>query len=191
VTYLNAIAALCAGSAWLVSRRAPQHRPVAVALSICAALDIARAALPLPPRVDLALCLGAASFWAYPIAMRAPVPTWCVEAWTEAAGAMWTATVLLMLLYPEAWDWWLPSLYGVAIVAGFLSGLARWFDGDGWTVTQRTAAMLLAGDAAGLVLLCRREWISYQAGAVLAVVTCYQVWWLWRLRYGNSERIKG
>lgn len=186
MTWLNLIAVLCAASAWLVTRRAPQHRPVAVALSVCAGLDIVRGVLPLPARVDMALCLGApaASFWMYPVALRAPVEQEYVDGWTTVAVMLWSGTVFLVLLYPALWDCWLPAFYSGAILAGFFAGLARWLDGDRWGVTQRAAAMLLAGDVAGLVVLCRREWISYQAGAVLALVTLYQVWWLWRSRDG-------
>lgn len=49
------------------------------------------------------------------------------------------------------------------------------------------ALALLAGDVAALVLFCRREWISYQAGMVLGLVTVYQVAWYWRSRDGDTE----
>ena len=60
------LAILAAASAWLVSRKAPQHRPLAWALTVCAGLDAVRL-LGLPARVDMALCLvaPAVSAWAY------------------------------------------------------------------------------------------------------------------------------
>lgn len=71
MTILNLIALLCAASAWLVTRRAPHHRPVAVALSLCGGLDAFRALVTMPASVDLLLCLvaPAASAGLYAVAL--------------------------------------------------------------------------------------------------------------------------
>jgi hypothetical protein len=188
VTWLNLIAVLCAASAWLVTRRAPQHQPVAVALSICAALDIIRAVLPMPARVDMAVALTTpcVSAWLYwKVIARAP------NAWVICG--LWFA--LLGLPFDERatafWNWVMPVGYVCAALTGIIALWVRSAESMAratWTPREHVALMLLAGDVAGLILLCRREWISYQAGAVLALVTAYQVWWLWRSRDERNRK---
>lgn len=177
------LAVLCAAVSWLVARRAPQHRPVAIALTLCAAIDALRHLVLMPPRVSLALCLlaPAISMWCYAKVWRCPSnDTW------HSVAATWGAMALFVLFANDAASWWnvpMVALYAVAVAIGLLAILTRWR--APWTVSQRTAAMLLAGDVAALVLLCARETISYQAGVVLGLVMAYQLWWLWRYRCPN------
>lgn len=177
------LAILAAASAWLVTRKAPQHRPLAWALTVCAGLDAVRL-LGLPARVDMAVCLGAPamSLYAYPVVLRAPLPTWTQRSASEMAAALWGAGSLWLCVHPSSWSWILPVAYGVVLVFGIFPALARVADGDAWTISQHVALILLAGDALAVASLCAREWISNQAGVVLVVVTVYQMVWWWRWR---------
>jgi hypothetical protein len=174
---------LAAASAWLVTRRAPQHRPIAWALTICAGLDAVRL-LPLPARVDMALCCGmpAVSVWAYGRAFCGPVRVigTAVQAWAPMAG--WA------LFCPvELWHWTLPGAYLFSFAVGLIALVVRYkfpIRGESWGLSQRVALILLAGDALAVASLCAREWISDQAGVVLGLVTVYQVAWYWRWRRG-------
>ena len=181
---MNILAILCAATAWLVTRRARQHRPVALALTVCAGLDVFRAHAAPHPRIDMALCLvaPAVSAWAYVHAFGGPFPA--------ARGYLTFTCGLFILALDGRWDWILPATYLVAVVSGVSAYADAHERGSwpGWTVTQAVALALLAGDVAGLVLLCRREWISYQAGVVLGLVTLYQVGWYWRSYRAEIER---
>jgi hypothetical protein len=170
------LAMLCAASAWLVTRKAPQHRPIALALTVCAGLDVFRWATDLPPRADLALCLGgpAISAWAYVRVMRAP--------YAGTRGHLVLTCGLLIMALNGRWEWILPSAYlgtVASAVGGYIDAreLETW---PGWTVTQRTALGLLVGDVAGIATLCGREWVHWQAGVTLGLVALYQLWWYWR-----------
>jgi hypothetical protein len=174
---------LAAASAWLVTRRAPQHRPIAWALTICAGLDAVRL-LPLPARVDMALCLltPAVSAWAYGRAFCGPVRFigTAVQAWAPMAA-------VALFCQASWWPWLLPSGYATSFALGIVALIVRGafpIRGDIWTVTQRVALILLAGDALAVATLCAREWISDQAGVVLGLVTVYQVAWYWRWERG-------
>lgn len=178
---------LAAASAWLVTRRAPQHRPIAWALTACAGLDAARL-MPMPERWNMALaCLmPAVSAWGTYAAFR---PMGRLRAATGIA-AHWTPWVAGILTGRNVADWWhapLPWLYGVACVVGLVAGLRR----GPWTITQRVAAMLLLGDVAALVRLCSNHALPYQAGIVLGLVAAYQVWWAWRWRRGIRSNGRG
>ena len=101
-----------AALAWLLVRRAPQHRPAAVALSALAALDVVRplAVGHIPPIVNGALFLSAYAVQAG-LAVRVFLPSpprlwwlWCpVVGWA-------VATVALRL-------WWSPRVETVAFAA--------------------------------------------------------------------------
>lgn len=169
------LAILAAASAWLVTRKAPQHRPLAWALTMCTGLDAVRL-LGLPARVDMALMLGCPIISGYAYAMtfcgvlpRWPyIGVWCsLAVWTTvASGMVWLA---------------LPGIaYAWTIGIGLMSTCYGW---RRWTISQRVALILLAGDALAVASLCAREWISNQAGVVLAVVTVYQIAWWWRWRW--------
>jgi hypothetical protein len=169
---------LAAASAWLVTRRAPQHRPIALALTICAGLDAVRL-LPLPARIDMALCLGTpvASRWAYVNALRYGNG----REWQVALIAWLLCVPLLWLAPPAHWHLILPCAYlGMPILGGVAGALSATAIGYRWGMTQRVALILLAGDALAVASLCAREWISDQAGVVLGLVTVYQVAWHWR-----------
>jgi hypothetical protein len=173
---LLAIAA--AASAWLVTRKAPQHRPLAWALTLCAALDAVRL-FGLPTRIDMSLVLALPfiSRWAYgtifdqdrPGAILYPL--WLIPVW----------------IGPWHWDALLAWAYGLACALGALNA-AQWaLRGRYFGISQRVALILLAGDALAVASLCAREWIHWQAGVVLATVTVYQLTWWWRWTYGNQE----
>lgn len=173
------LAILAAASAWLVTRKAPQHRPLAWALTVCAGLDAVRL-LGLPARVDMALMLGCPiiSGYAYAVTFCGALPSWpYVLAWFSLA--IWTAIASRTI--------WL-FLPAVAYVWGFAIGLTVISSrlNRQWTISQRVALILLAGDALAVASLCAREWISNQAGAVLGIVSVYQVIWWWRWR--RAER---
>lgn len=176
------LAILAASSAWLVTREAPQHRPLALALTVCAGLDAARL-LGLPPRVDMALCLGApaVSVWAY-------ILVWNRHKTSAArminaifsALTVWGISVAHML-FGGAWEDLTLTAYFGPLTATCLYASEMWRP-KYWTISQRVALILLAGDALAVASLCAREWISNQAGVVLAAVTVYQVTWWWRWR---------
>lgn len=174
-----ALAILAAASAWLVTRKAPQHRPLASALTVCAGLDAVRL-LGLPARVDMALMLGCPiiSGYAYAVTFCGAVPRWPYAlAWFSLA--IWTAIAsrtVWLFLPAVAYVW------GISI--GFTAATPR--PSRQWTISQRVALILLAGDALAVASLCAREWISYQAGVVLAGVTVYQLTWWWRWRQCES-----
>ncbi len=54
---LRAVVLAAVVLAFMVARRAPQHRPIAIALGSCLALDCARALLPMPGPLKLGLSL--------------------------------------------------------------------------------------------------------------------------------------
>lgn len=171
---------LAAVSAWLVTRRAPQHRPIAWALTICAVLDAVRL-LPLPARAGMALCLlcPGVSAWAMYAAFSPRSAVYMAGAIT----AFWTPWATGVLTAENAAMWWhvpLPFLYTISCIVGGVSALYM----RASTVTQRVALILLAGDALAVASLCAREWISDQAGVVLGLVTVYQVAWYWRWERG-------
>lgn len=163
------IAILAAASAWLVTREAPQHRPLAWALTVCAGLDAVRL-LGLPARGDMALCLAApaVSTWAYGRTFLRPA-AWFAAIWVYAAGFSWT------------WVRWELGLLVAYATELCLIGIAlTWNYVPVWTISQRAALILLAGDALAVASLCAREWIADQAGVVLTVVTVYHMTWWWR-----------
>jgi hypothetical protein len=179
------LAILAAASAWLVTRKAPQHRPLAWALTVCAGLDAIRL-LGLPARVDVSLCLilPAVSSVAYQRVMgsRSNLAPYVV-----ILAAMWCA-LALWTLPPRAqlWAAYPVICYGLLIFSGTLDAVHRAVFG-GWAISQRAALILLAGDALAVASLCAREWISNQAGAALAAVTVYQMVWWWRWNVEKSD----
>jgi hypothetical protein len=179
---------LAAVSAWLVTRSAPQHRPIAWALTVCAALDAVRL-LPLPARVDMALCVGmpAVSVWAYGRAFCGPVR------FVNTAVNMWAPMVAWVIFCPvHLWHWTLPGAFLLSFVAGLVAITVRChfpIRGEPWGLTQRVALILLAGDALAVATLCAREWISDQAGVVLGLVTVHQMAWYWRWKRASNIRV--
>ena len=177
------IAISAAASAWLVTRKAPQHRPLAWALTVCAALDAVRLLGP-PARVDMALCCltPLVSMVAYVIVFGGRVGLVGLLQFMAVIG-IWCGSG-----GGRAWSWILPSVYALAL----------WFSGwqiawhirerEPWAISQRVALVLLAGDALAVASLCAREWISDQAGVVLALVTVYQL--IWYRRWTADERLQ-
>jgi hypothetical protein len=168
-------AIFAAASAWIVTRKAPQHRPIAWALTVCAGLDAVRL-LGFPARADMALCLY--------------IPTVSALGYLRILTGMWLPIAALCTYISGALAalcWWhaaLPVAYSFCVI---LSLFAAFLWGQVSTVTQRAVLMLLAGDALAVASLCGREWISHQAGVVLGLVTLYQLMWWWRW---NREQAK-
>lgn len=171
------LAILAAASAWLVTRKSPQHRPLAWALTACAGLDAVRL-IALPARVDMSLLLAMPfiSRWVYgsvfdqdrPGALLYPI--WLIPVW----------------IGPWYWTGLLAWAYGLAVALGVLNATQWLLSGRPMGISQRVALILLAGDVLAVASLCAREWISDQAGVVLAGVTLYQVTWWWRWRQCES-----
>lgn len=173
-----AIAILAAASAWLVTRKAPRHRPLAWALTACAGLDAVRLC-PLSWRTNVALLylqpwISALAYGTALGASTSPVNVLLVP--------MTGVLILGVTIGNQPWETHtmaLPGLYGFVCCYGIAASIVR---GRGWTISQRVALILIAGDALAVASLCAREWISNQAGVVLVAVAVYQVtwWWMWR-----------
>lgn len=171
-------------SALLVARKAPQHAHVVGALATCLAADLARLFVPMGPREAMVVCLVnpavSAILYAKTFTPRDGPEEYYI------VGAMWSLFALNVYLYVPG-GWWegpLVLAYAAAVASG-LRDLVRFMGAQrGWTVSTRVAAMFLAGDTAGLLFLIARTSVHYQAGAVLGLVTAYQLWWLRRWNRG-------
>jgi hypothetical protein len=178
-------AILAAASAWLVTRKAPQHRPLAWALMVCTGIDAVRL-LGLPARADMALCLciPAASAWLYLVTFGRRIGgEWFVGLTGMACGA-WLA----FGVPTTAWEYVGPFGYMVPTAIGTGAVISHYINGRSWAITQRVALILLGGDMLAVASLCEREWISRQACAVLGLVTLYQLTWWWRWNRAENER---
>lgn len=173
-----ALALLAAAVAALaVTRHAPAHRPIAIALLATLAADLLRRLGDLPPHLNLALCLAlpVLSAWAYARAWRAPARA------NVVACALWSCAALIAACVAngEAWE----RATGLAYLAPVVAGSIAWWRYEAPAgVTQRVALVLLAGDLVAAATGGSREWIALQATAVYAVLAIYQSWWVWRWR---------
>jgi hypothetical protein len=141
--------------AWLVARRRPRHRPIAVALLLVLAASLARSALgdggAGARRASLALLLvpPVAGGWAAATALRAcPWPG-------VVACCVWAGLAAVVGLSPHPGTWWgsvLPATHLLGLAAQ-AAAVARWTlaEGRSVTVTERTLLALLAGDVAAAV----------------------------------------
>lgn len=176
-----ALAILAAASAWLVTRKSPQHRPLAWALTVCAGLDVVRLC-PLSWRYNVALLYLQPWISALAYGTALGVSTSPVDALLVPATGVLIIGVTIGNQPWETHTWALPGLYGFVCCYGIAASIVR---GRGWTISQRAALILIAGDALAVASLCAREWISNQAGIVLAAVTVYQVAWWCRWNRGE------
>src|SRR5262249_16307292 len=109
LTVLPAVAAVAA------LRRAPQHRPIVLALWMGAAIEIARTHLPARPQLALLPALPALSAWSTVAALlRSRAAGWALAAWLVGAG------LVMLLPHPKLWwtfAWIAPFAVGCAVEA--------------------------------------------------------------------------
>lgn len=188
-----AVLGVAALLALLVSRRAPQHRPIAALLAFGLGIDGIRLAamhwtLQMSERAGLALCLlvPPASAWAGLCAWRARVKALDVGA---AAWAILGASVALLAPEPRAvWDAALPVAHGISVALQLWALLAFRLRHGPSTITQRCAGVLLAGDVAGLVGLVAREWVAGQGALTSLVLVAVQAHWYYNQLGGNTVK---
>lgn len=176
------IAAAVLGSALRVFFRAPRHRIVCEALGMTLLFDALRAVIPFDrlatpmgsstERLQLMFCMvgPAYSAYLYDGAFGPKAHEWITTA--IAAPLIWVSLALPI----NDWDLLLPLAYMPAIAFAFCRISLHVLEGRSWSVTHRVAAMLAAGDIAG-VMLYDREWVATQGLLVLLCVSAYQAHW--------------
>ncbi len=163
----------------VIARRSPAHRPIAWALVLAKVAELARPYLPSRPAMALLLLLPALSAWS---TLRALC--W-VRAGRVCVGA-WALAVAWVLLGPWPVVWW-EFVWPVGL--GTAATIEAWVwwrwrrSGAISGVTQRTAAVLSAGDVGGFVIGVCFGWTTKWLAEGVAVGTCAaQVLWLWQQR---------
>jgi hypothetical protein len=168
------LATVC--TAWLVYRHNPAHRPVVVGLA-CQAAVAALCLAPVPPRVAMAVCacLPLVSAAVYLRAFRVPG----VDG--SSCGCAALLVVGWTLGAPLARLWWpalLPALYVAPVGLGALAWRSYARSRRAMGITQRTAAVLIVGDALMLATVFARELAPAQACLVAGALLWLHARWL-------------
>jgi hypothetical protein len=142
-------AALLAGA---LARRTPAHRPIAAALGGALALDVLRAGVVLPGRLDLALYLASPALSAW-CALRVLACACSCRSAMVVFGAWWLGA-LAVLRAPVPALWWAAvpqQAHGAALLVEALAVLAFWRSPRRGGCTEGCVLVLVAGDAVGLL----------------------------------------
>ncbi len=206
-----ACAAVACLAAYLVSHREPKHRPIAEALAcglsyaICNALNahIEVNGTAISGRLLLALwaCVALMSGWAYQRAWS----------WRPIEGIALFGTIAAIVapaLITGEPHWWTLATWGPFVVSSLAGVIAlwRWHDDRGlprywspsgervkepsrWTITHRTALLLLASDVCMLLFVAWPSVSEWQGRCSALVVTVVQIVWLWRERSKEERKL--
>ncbi|WP_437948622.1 hypothetical protein WME98_49900 [Sorangium sp. So ce296] len=178
---IGAAVVLAAIIAW----RAAAHRPLAWALGGVLAGDVARAALKLPPQVELALYLAAPALSAW-CALRVLARRDARHTAGDVA-VIWTAWCLPAMLWPDVFWAWVPkAAHAQSLVLQGLAALTFWRSPKTAGVSETCALVLAGGDVIALAgpLGLTEAWaelgwgwavVAAQAGVIGAVLVVLQL----------------
>jgi len=158
------------------ARGSPAHWPVPIALGGALAVDVARARLELPPRVELAIYLAAPALSAWcALRVLGRLGPWAAPV---APGVLWGAVLWRALAVPGAWEQaHLEGHVGALLVQAAAAAL-WWRSPRSRDVSVTCVWVLAAGDVIGLMgpLALGGPWwiVAAQAGIVGAALVAVQ-----------------
>ncbi|AUX33141.1 uncharacterized protein SOCE836_052950 [Sorangium cellulosum] len=132
----------------VLARRDAAHRPIAWALGGVLVGDLARAALELPPQVELALYLAAPALSAWcALRVLAGLGPWAAPA---APLAIWAAALWLAVAWPWFWPHAPLAAHVAAVVVQGAAAVSFWRSPRAAGVSETCALVLAGGDVLAL-----------------------------------------
>lgn len=168
----------------IIARRDAAHRPLAWALGGVLAGDVVRAALELPPRVELGLYLAAPALSAWcALRVLAGLGTWAAPA---APVVLWAAVLWRALTVPGAWERAHVEAHAGALLVQVVAGALWWRSPRPRGLPETCAMVLAGGDVLALAgpLGLTEAWaelgwgwavVAAQAGVIGAVLVVLQL----------------
>jgi hypothetical protein len=176
-----------------VARRERAHRPVAVAMAIALAGDLARAHLALAPAVELAIYMAtpASAAWAA-MAVLAGEARWRALGWGALAGVPPWVTAML---FPNFWPYAHREAHGLALWFQVGGAIAFWISARRPGIAELCCLLPIGVDAVALFgpVIWGGPWdaaAGQQAVGDGALVVLQGIWLIARRRHGGSPYSK-
>lgn len=160
----------------VLARRSPAHWPVPIALGLALAGDVTRAALELPPVMELGLYLAAPALSAWcALRVLAGLSRWAAPV---VPLILWAAVLRRAVTMPETWAQAPLFAHAGALLVQVVAGVLWWRSPRPRDTPETCALVLAAGDVLGLAgpLGLGGPWwiVAAQAGIVGAALVLVQ-----------------